>query len=154
LQTTLFWGRGEGLGSLRLDLGVVPPGVVVVVVVLQLDLLPAAAAPLLRPLFSLAIMEAFFALIVDADVEESVCCGCGRLRDLRLPPPPPLLEPLSKESEEEVCGSDGSVVLVPPSEGLGASGFGAMGRYLDIICPVLDANVGVPAYIAIQQQPP
>jgi hypothetical protein len=153
LQTTLLWGRGEGLGSLRLDLGVVPPGVVVVFV-LQLDLLPAAAAaPLLRPLFSLGMMEAFFALIVDADVEESVCCGCCRLRDLRLPPPP-LLEPLSKESEEEVCGSDGSVVLVPPSGGLGASGFGAMGRYLDIICSVLDANVGVPVYIAIQQQPP
>jgi len=150
-----LWGRGEGLCSLRLDLGVVPPGVVVVV--LQLDLLPAAAASLLRPLFSLGMMEAFFALIVDADVEESVCCGCGRLRDLRLPPPPPpppLLEPLSKESEEEVCGSNGSAVLVPPSVGLGASGFGAMGRYLDIICSVLDANVGVPAYIALQQQPP
>jgi hypothetical protein len=100
------------------------------------------------------MMEDFFALIVDADVEESVCC-CGRLRDLRLPPPPPpLLEPLSKESEEEVCGSDGSVVLVPPSGGLGASGFGAMGRYLDIICSVLDANVGLPVYITIQQQPP
>jgi hypothetical protein len=74
--------------------------------------------------FSGAATEAFFVFLVDPD-EESVC----RFRDLLPLLPLSLLEPLSKEREEEVCGSEGSV----PS-GFGASGFGAMGRYLDIIC--------------------